>query len=79
MNLSYHIHTYLSSYLLQHIANESISVSFWGKTASLSASWGYVTPSVWLVLVSAINKLFVPMVHTSRIQPPPPPQLLNKP
>ncbi len=27
-------------------------------------------PSVWLALVSAINKLFVPTVHTSHIQPP---------
>ncbi len=64
MNLLYHIHTYLSSYLLQHLANGSISVSFWGKTASLSTCWGYVTPSVWLALVSAIAScLFQWFIH----------------
>jgi hypothetical protein len=70
MILLYHIYTYLGSYLLQHLANGSISVSFWGKTASLSTRWGYVTSLVWLALVFAINKLFVPTVHTSHIQPP---------
>ncbi len=43
-NLLYHLHTYLSGYFLQHLANESISVSFWGKTAFPSAVWGYTAP-----------------------------------
>jgi hypothetical protein len=32
INLPYHIHTYLSSYLLQHLANRPISASSCGKT-----------------------------------------------
>jgi hypothetical protein len=64
------IHMYLSSYRLQHLVNGSISVSFWGKTDSLSMHWGHVAPLVQLALVSAINKLFVPTVQISHVQSP---------
>jgi hypothetical protein len=65
----YYEFTISHSYILEQRSSAaprewSISVSFWRKTASLSVCWGYVAPSVWLALVSVINKLFVSTVHT---------------
>jgi hypothetical protein len=70
MRLLYHIHTYLSVNLLQHIVNRSISESSWGKTDSLLMYWAMLPPLVQLALVPAINKLFVPSVHISHAQLP---------
>jgi hypothetical protein len=63
MNLLYHIHTYLSSYFRQHLANRSTSASSWGKTDP-SLSFGSCCPLGFVCL-------FVLRVIYHTLNPPP--------
>jgi hypothetical protein len=65
MNLSYHIHTYLYSYLLQHLTIGPSQPRSGDRLTLLSSCCGYVVPLVQLALVLSILKLFVITAHTS--------------